>query len=288
MKKQARIGVDDLALDLGEGTSYCTNTNLNRVVGRAHCTSGGCLGLTVYGDYLAHVHLYRRAAHEVRGAVSSCHDTRPHIREVGSGKVGMIEHSDKHRRHTVEAGDALVVYAGERGLGGEVRNRTESTAVSHHGGHREYHSEAMEHRYLYHHTVCGGQIHSVTDGLTVVDDIAVGEHNALGEARCTRGVLHITYVVGSDEGRTAAYLLTRNERGAREHLLPIETSVHSKADGNDVTKEGQILRIEGLSGLEGLELGTELLYDLLVVDILTILNHNESVTVIVDIVVNQL
>jgi hypothetical protein len=35
----------------------------------------------------------------------------------------VLQHGDEHGRHAVEAGDALLVDAGERRLGGEIRQR---------------------------------------------------------------------------------------------------------------------------------------------------------------------
>ena len=108
----------------------------------------------------------------------------------------------------------------------------------------------MEHRNLDHHTVSGGKIHSVADYLAVVDDISVRQHNALGESRCSRCVLHIANVVGFNERSAATDLLSRNERGARKHLLPGKATVHIKADGYNVAQEGKTLGVKRLTGIK--------------------------------------
>ena len=65
--------------------------------------------------------------------------------------------------------------------------------------HRKYHAEAMEHGYLDHHPVGSGQIHAVTDGLTVVYYIIMSKHYTLREACGTRSVLHICNIMLVDE-----------------------------------------------------------------------------------------
>ena len=63
--------------------------------------------------------------------------------------------------------------------GREGRDGGHGSAVCHSGSHGQHHAEAMEHGDLNHQAVGGGEIHAVADGLAVVDDIVVGQHNAL-------------------------------------------------------------------------------------------------------------
>ena len=83
--------------------------------------------------------------------------------EVGLCEVFVGEHGDEHRRNAVEAGDLFIVDAGKGRFRREIRHRAERTAVGHQVRHRKHHAEAVEHRHLDHHAVCGGNIHAVAD-----------------------------------------------------------------------------------------------------------------------------
>ena len=114
----------------------------------------------------------------------------------------------------------LVVDTSKRGLGAEIRQRQYGSAVGHGGGHRQHHAEAMEHGHLDHHAVGSGQIHAVADILTVVDDIIMGQHDALGEAGGTRGVLHIAHIVLIHLRRHAIDLALRRFGSVSHRLFP--------------------------------------------------------------------
>ena len=73
----------------------------------------------------------------------------------------------------------------------EVIQRDHRNTVGYGSGHREYHTEAVEHRHLDQESVLGGEVHAVTDALTVVENISVSEHNALRETCRTGCVLHV-------------------------------------------------------------------------------------------------
>ena len=63
----------------------------------------------------------------------------------------------------------------------------------------------MKHRYLDHHPVCGGKIHTVSDGFPVIDYIVVSQHNAFWKTGCPGGVLHIAYIVFINAGSSSVY-----------------------------------------------------------------------------------
>ena len=275
----ARFGIDDLTLHPGEGAAHRFHTVVDILVHLTHGASGGGLGLTVDGDDFLHIHLLGGTAHQIGGAVGTRHNAGTHIGEIRLGKIRMVEHGDEHGGHAVEAGDVLIVHAGQGGFGGEIGDGAQSAAVGHHGRHGKHHAEAVEHGHLDHHTVRRGQIHTVADGLAVVHDVPMGQHNALGESGSTGGVLHIAYVVRLHQRSTAAYLLAGNHGGAGEHLLPRQTAGHGEAHGDHVAQKGQILRIQRLAGGQGGELRAELLYDFFIIDVLAVLDHHQSVGV---------
>ncbi len=147
--------------------------------------------------------------------------------------------------------------------------------MSYGGCHCQHHSEAMEHRHLDHHAVCCGKIHAVADSLTVVHYVVVGQHNALGEASCSGGVLHIAHIVDIDGLSYSLYLAVGNVLGILKSLLPSEAAVVLGVDSDYVLQEGQSCGLQ-LSGLTGLKLRTELLDDVNVLDILDTVDHYQS------------
>ena len=83
----------------------------------------------------------------------------------------------------------------------------QGTTMGHHGGHGKHHSKAVEHGHQDHHTIRSGQIHAIADGFTVVHDIAVCQHNALGETGGTGGVLHVAHIIGLHQRSAATHFL---------------------------------------------------------------------------------
>ena len=70
--------------------------------------------------------------------------------------------------------------------------------MSHGSCHSKNHAETVEHRNLNHHAVSCGEIHAVSDSLTVINYIVMCKHYALGEACGSRGVLHICNIMDID------------------------------------------------------------------------------------------
>ena len=160
----------------------------------------------------------------------------------------MVEHCDKHSRNTVEAGDLFLIDARKRGLRREVRHRAHGRAVSHRCGHRKRHTEAMEHRNLDHHSVCRGESHAVSDTFSVVNNVVVSKHNALGEACCTRRVLHIANVTWLNRRRHSCDLLAARERISIHSLVKGKASILLESAGYNVSEEGKLLCVERLAG----------------------------------------
>ena len=60
-----RLGIDDLALDLGQFLTDGVDADFDAVLGRAHGTAGRRLGLSVDDGDLGHVHLIDDLTHFV-------------------------------------------------------------------------------------------------------------------------------------------------------------------------------------------------------------------------------
>ena len=274
-----RLGVYYAAFDFRQRVADRLDAHLERISRVAHRAARRGLGLSVDYDDFLHVHLVDDVAHLRYRAGASSHDSRAHVGEVRLCEVLMLHHRDEHRRHAVEAGDVLLVDAGERGLRREVRQRRERRAVRHRGRHREHHAEAVEHRHLYHHAVLGREVHAVADAFAVVDDVVVREHDALREAGRAARVLHVADVVDVDGGGEAVDLLERRHVRARDGLFPREAALHAEVHGDYVAQEWQAAASERLAGRRGLQLGAEFFHNLVVMRIAVALDHDERVRV---------
>ena len=137
----------------------------------------------------------------------------------------------------------------------------------------------MEHRNLDHHSVCRRKSHTVTDTLSVVDNVVVRQHNALREACRTRGVLHIANVARLDSGCHSGNLLAADELIACHCFVKRETSVLLEADRDDVAQEGKRFGVERLAGNGVFQFGAERVDDLLIIRIKTAFDHDERMRV---------
>ncbi len=107
------LRIDNLTFNARERTADGLYTVVEVFVYLTHRTARRSFGLAVYRDNLTHVHLNGCTTHQVCRTVCSCHDTRTHIGEVRLCKIRMVKHRNKHRRHTIETGNVLIIYTGK-------------------------------------------------------------------------------------------------------------------------------------------------------------------------------
>ena len=146
-------------------------------------------------------------------------------------------------------------------------------------GHRQHHAEAMEHRHLNHHAVCGGQIHAVADRLAVVDNVVMRQHDTLGESRRARGVLHIAHVVLVDRIGAAVQLLDGSSVRVFQRIFHRQRAVHAGLAGDDVAQEGESCAVKRLACLVRFQLGDELVNNFAVVRAFVAVYHDQRVCV---------
>ena len=105
------------------------------------------------------------------------------------------------------------------------------------------------------------------------------QHNALGEACCARGVLHVADIVLSDERSHSVDLLNRNLAGPVNCLLPCHTALLFITDSNNISQKRQSLCMELFAALCVLQLGAKLSHDLVIVRISVAFYHNKRMSV---------
>ena len=191
----------------------------------------------------------------------------------------MVEHGDKHRRHTVEAGDLFLPHTGKRVLGREIGHRTQRGTMGHAGSHRKHHAKAVEHGYLNHHTVCGGKLHPVTDTFTVIDYVVMRQHDALREAGRTGRILHVADIRNLYSFSHPIDFFLRDQRSPIHRFFQCKTPFHPEADSNDVAEEGKLFRTQRFAGSGMIQFRREPMDDILVVRIQTGLDHDQGMGV---------
>ena len=191
----------------------------------------------------------------------------------------MVEHGDEHGRDTVEAGNPFLVDTCQGVLGREIGKRTERCSVGHGGGHGEDHAETVEHGNLDHHAVRGGKAHPVADTFAVIDDVVMGQHDALGEAGGAGSILHIAHIIRFHAFRHRCQRLIGNGISAAHRLLKGEASALGETDGNDIPEEGQPLAVQRFAGLRYRNLRAELIDNCAVIAVQRTFNHDQRMRI---------
>ena len=271
-----RLGVDDLRLDMGHRAAHRRDAQVEAVLGGGHRAGGRRLRLAVCNRDFPHTHLVHDKLHHLDRAGRARHDAGAQAREFIFVEGRMLEHRNEHRRNAVHGGALLVLEGLEHlgravGLDGDHRSR-----VGERRHDREHQAEAVEEGHADAELVVMGKPHAVADALAVVDDVEVGEHNALREPGRPRGVLHIDDLLRVDAVENRAELLLRHRV---PHLAQVVPRVHpggrgALADIDDVLEEGQH-RIVVLARLKVLEGRAELVDNADIVRVLEALDHDE-------------
>ena len=110
-------------------------------------------------------------------------------------KVRMLQLRQEHRRHSVQRGAALTFDGGEHAARIEPFDRTQRGAVREGAEHADHAAETMKQRDAETQPIVRRVAQLPAERLTVVDDVAAGEHDALRKARRARRVLHVDDVV---------------------------------------------------------------------------------------------
>ena len=218
----ARVRVNYLALDSRERLADRCAARLEGILRRCHRAAGRRLGLTENDNNIMHVHLLANVVHRLYRAGRACHDARAHMREIIFVEVRVLEHGNEHRRHAVDCGAVLCHKRIHDLFGVEHINRHKGRSVGYAGHEREHHAEAVEERNRDAQPVVVGELHAVAYRLAVIENVVVGEHNALGESRRAGGVLNIDDLVAVARVAYRLKLLDGGFLGESIELLPVD------------------------------------------------------------------
>eukprot|EP00053_Salpingoeca_punica_P016635 m.158010 g.158010 ORF g.158010 m.158010 type:complete len:389 (+) comp17010_c2_seq1:618-1784(+) len=145
------------------------------------------------------VHAVHHLLHDFPGARRAGHDARAQRGEIKVVEPRMLELSDKHGRHAVQAGAALALdglehVQGVEGLGGE-----DGGGLVHQAGHSAHdHAETVVQGDWQADAVFVRQVDSSPHKVPVVDNVPVGEGRALWRARRAARKLDVDRVVGRE------------------------------------------------------------------------------------------
>ena len=106
----------------------------------------------------------------------------------------------------------------------------------------------------------------------------MGEHDSLGEACCTRCVLHVADIVLCDETSAEFNFLLRNGVRKADRLIPCVATVLLGTCDNDVTQERKLLAVKR-ARLAFVKFGAEFFHDLYIVNVLVVLDHDKCLGV---------
>ena len=168
----------------------------------------------------------------------------------------MLQHADEHGGYAVDGGTALILQDLHLAQGIVVIHQNDGGAMRQAAHHAQHAAEAVEQGHYDEQTVLLGQLHAVAQKLTVVGNVVVGEHHALGEARGAAGVLHVNRLVGIKARDAFLHHAFRHGLGG---LVKVVKAAHAHgpalavADEQHAFEEGQLLAgdIVRLLGVEG-------------------------------------
>ena len=218
----ARVRVNYLALDSRERLADRRAARLEGILRRCHRAAGRRLGLTENDDDIVHIHLLADIVHSLYRAGRARHDARAHMRKIIFVEVRMLEHGNEHRRHAVDCGAVLCHKRVHDLFGVEHINRHKGRSVGYAGHERKHHAEAMEEWNGDAQSVLMSELHAVAYRLAVVENVVVGEHNALGESRRAGGVLDIDDLVAVARVAHRLELLDRSLLGESIEIFPVD------------------------------------------------------------------
>ena len=110
----------------------------------------------------------------------------------------MVQFGDKHRWHTVKGRTTLLMNRSQYDQRIKLLNHHLRTAMRQTVHCGQYDTKAVEQRYTYAELIILRKAHVLTSEIAIIGDVIVSEHHALGESRCTAGVLHVHRIVAAD------------------------------------------------------------------------------------------
>ncbi|MNF90668.1 hypothetical protein D3C85_1232140 [compost metagenome] len=130
------------------------------------------------------MHLTDDAAHHFNRAGGAGHDPGTQTRQVELGALQLLQLGNEHGGHAVEHGSFLLRHSSKGG------QRVKGITRVDHGGAVGYAAEVASHqtkavveRHRDHHAVILGKAETLTNHVTIVEDIVVAERGTLGESR---------------------------------------------------------------------------------------------------------
>ncbi len=103
----------------------------------------------------------------------------------------MIQFGNEHGRYAIKCGALLFLNGSQYHQRIKIFGKHHGGAVRYNCAKRQHTSETVKQRHANQQPVISGEIHTLPGGVSVVQDIPVGQHHAFGKTRGSRCVLHI-------------------------------------------------------------------------------------------------
>ena len=147
------------------------------------------------------MHVADHALHHLDGARRAGHDAGAQGGQVEFLETGVVKLGDEHGGHAVQTSAFLGLHRLQH------RERIEAVVWVHHGGAMreagqiaQHHAEAVVQRHRNAQAVGRCELHAFANEEAVVEDVAVRERGALGEAGGAAGELDVDGVAGLERG----------------------------------------------------------------------------------------
>src|SRR5262245_29402163 len=195
-RNRGAFGVDDLDLEVRLHAPHGGDAAFDRIVGGGLEAHRARLGHAVADADFTRMHALDHLAHDLDRAGRAGHDAGAEAGEIEALELGMLQFGDEHGRHAVQAGAALGLDCAQHGERVEAFGGIDHGRAVHGAGQiAHHHVEAMIERHGNAEAVAFTQAHGEADEIGVVEDVAVGERGALGQAGGAAGELDVDPLV---------------------------------------------------------------------------------------------
>ena len=206
-----RIG--NAHLDAGHGAPHGFAAQGKRIVHIRLRHDGGTFRQTVADGDVLHIHFFHHAAHERLGAGGTGHDAGAQTGDVEALEQLVFQFGKKHGGYAVQSRAAFAVHGGQYGKGIEFFDDDHAGSMIDAGHDAQHTAETVEQGHAEAEAILFGKAHVAPYPVAVEAHAHMGEHDALGKARRTRGVLHVDDVPGIKLGLPGAIVVIADHDG---------------------------------------------------------------------------
>ena len=245
----AGVGVNDLHLQMRLHLTHGGHTFGQRRGGAALAAHRAGFGHAVGDGDFRQVHVVHHPLHHGGGARRAGHDAGAQRGQIEFLESRVVQLGDEHGGHAVQAGAFFVLHRFQHGERVEaVIGVDDGGAMREAGQVAQHHAEAVVQRHGNAQAVGSGELHALADEEPVVQNVAVRQRGALGEAGGAAGELDVDRVggleLGGGLGHARVVSVTACQQIGEAHQPRLVRALPGLIDPHHRVQVWQLLRFE--------------------------------------------